>query len=96
MFTMSLTMPGDVRVDQRWKYRAPNPYTLEEAMERIDQAGAWVILKHTELDPEYKALMDAIMSEVERISGRELRQTHQKPRGPDYGYLARPHHSLSF
>jgi hypothetical protein len=64
---------GDVRVDQRWKYRAPNPYTLEEAMERIDCTGAWVILKHTELDPEYKAVMDAIMSDVERLSGRPLR-----------------------
>jgi hypothetical protein len=65
---------GDVRVDQRWKYRSPNPYTLEEAMERIDHTGAWVILKHTELDPEYRALMDAIMSDVERLSGQKLRK----------------------
>jgi hypothetical protein len=65
---------GEVRVDQRWKYRAPNPYTLEEAMQRIECTGAWVILKHTELDPEYKALMDGVMSEVERISGKRLRQ----------------------
>jgi len=65
---------GDVRVEQRWKYRAPNPYTLEEALERIDCTGAWVILKHSEQDPEYRAVMDAVMSDVERLSGKPLRK----------------------
>jgi hypothetical protein len=49
-------------------------YTLEEAMERIDCSGTWVILKHAEVDPEYRAMMHEIMSEIERMSGRNLRE----------------------
>ncbi len=66
---------GEIRVEQRWNQRPRNPYTLREALERIDCAGAWVILKHTELVPEYKALMNAVLLDVERLSGRNLRRT---------------------
>jgi hypothetical protein len=65
---------GEVRVEDRWNQRPPKQHTLEEAMERIDCAGAWVILKHTELDPDYKQLMDLIMSDIQQISGRDLRK----------------------
>lgn len=65
---------GEIHVEDRWNQRPPNQYTLEEAMERIDRTGAWVILKHTELDPQYRALMDDIMSDVDRMSGYGLRK----------------------
>jgi hypothetical protein len=65
---------GEIRVEQRWNQRPRNPYTLREALERIDCAGAWVILKHSELVPEYKALMDAVLLDVERLSGTSLRR----------------------
>jgi hypothetical protein len=65
---------GDVRVEQRWNQRPASRYTLEEAMERIECTGAWVILKHTELDSEYRALMEGIMSDVQTMSGKDLRR----------------------
>jgi hypothetical protein len=65
---------GEIRVEQRWNQRPRFSCTLEEAMERIDCAGAWVILKHAELVPEYKSLMDAVMSDIQRMSGRNLRK----------------------
>jgi mannose-6-phosphate isomerase-like protein (cupin superfamily) len=64
---------GEVRVEDRWNHRPPKLYTLEEAMERIDCTGAWVILKHAEQDPEYRVLMEEIMSDIEGISGKDLR-----------------------
>lgn len=66
---------GEVRVEDRWNQRPPKQYTLEEAMERIDCTGAWVILKHAEQDPEYKALMETIMSDIQRMSKKNLRKT---------------------
>jgi hypothetical protein len=65
---------GEVRVGDRWNQRPPKQHTLEEAMERIDCAGAWVILKHAELDPEYKALMHTIMSDIQRLTERDLQK----------------------
>ena len=65
---------GEVRVEDKWNQRPPKRYTLEEAMERIDCTGAWVILKHAEQDAEYRVLMEEIMSDIEGMSGRDLRR----------------------
>jgi len=65
---------GDIRVEQRWNQRPENPYTLEEAIERIDSTGAWVILKHAELDPDYKALLATIMSDIQKMSASDLQK----------------------
>jgi hypothetical protein len=64
---------GEVHVEDRWSKRPPRKYTLEEAIDRIDHSGTWVILKHTEFDPEFKALREDIMSDIQRVSGRDLR-----------------------
>jgi len=66
---------GPVHVEDRWDHRPPKRYTLEEALERIEGTGAWVILKHVEQDPEYGALMEAVMADLHGISGRDLRKT---------------------
>ena len=53
--------------------RPPKLYTLEDAMERIECTGAWVILKHAEQDPAYRVLMEEIMSDIAGMSGKDLR-----------------------
>jgi hypothetical protein len=63
---------GEIRVEDRWNQRPEKKHTLEEAIERIDCAGAWVILKHTELDRDYKAMMHEIMKDITRLSGLDL------------------------
>ena len=66
---------GEVRVEQKWNQRPKNPYTLREAMENIECTGAWVILKHAESSAEYRDVMEAILSDVEDLSGRHLRKS---------------------
>jgi len=63
---------GDVRVEHRWNQRPPKQYTLEETLERIDHAGAWVILKHCELDPDYREVMEGVIADLSRMSGLDL------------------------
>lgn len=70
---------GEIGVEQRWNRRPQNPYRLREAMERIEFTGAWVILKHSEQAPEYKAIMDAVLADVERLSGKNLRIAIKNP-----------------
>ncbi len=70
---------GEIRVEQRWNQRPRNPYTLREALVRIECTGAWVILKHTENSPEYRDVMDAVLDDVERLSGRPLRSAMKHP-----------------
>jgi hypothetical protein len=65
---------GDIHVEDGWNKRPPKQYTLDEVMERIECTGAWVILKRTEIDPPYRALMNEIMSDIERLSGRNIRK----------------------
>lgn len=64
---------GAIHVEDRWNRRPASSISLEEAIEGIDRTGAWVILKHCELDAEYKALMETVMSDIERLSGTDLR-----------------------
>jgi hypothetical protein len=66
---------GEIRVEDRWNQRPEKRHTLEEAIERIDCAGAWIILKHTELDRDYKAMMHQIMGDISRLAGRDLLKT---------------------
>lgn len=66
---------GEVSVEHRWNQRPRNSYTLEDAFNRINEAGAWIILKHTELDPDYANLMESVMSDIQRMRGQDLRKT---------------------
>jgi len=65
---------GDVRVDQRWDQVPACDLPVEVLLNRIETAGAWVVLSHAEKDPEYAALLDACMDEIERLSGFDLRR----------------------
>ena len=70
---------GDIKVEQRWNQRPQNSYTLREALERLECAGAWVILKHSETSPEYRELMEAVLLDVEEASGYALRRRIKNP-----------------
>jgi hypothetical protein len=65
---------GDIKVEQRWNQRPRNPYTLRQALERLECAGAWVILKHSETSTEYRELMDLVLLDLEEVSGYALRK----------------------
>ena len=64
---------GPVRVDQRWDQTGVCDLPLEYLLERIETAGAWVVLRRAEKIPAYAELLDACMNEIETLAGRDLR-----------------------
>jgi hypothetical protein len=63
---------GDIRVDQRWDHVPPSQLPLDELLRRIETAGAWIILRRAEKNPEYAALLAECIAEIESLSGRDL------------------------
>lgn len=63
---------GDIRVDQRWDQAPACDMPVDELLQRIETAGAWIILRHVQTEPEYAALLDACMDEIAALSGRDL------------------------
>lgn len=58
-------------VQQRWGTARP-PFPVDETIDRIENAGAWIALKRADSDPAYAALLDRCMSDILEVSGREL------------------------
>ncbi|MGH6846343.1 MAG: transcriptional regulator [Methylocella sp.] len=65
---------GEIRVDQRWDQTPSCDLPVDELLRRIETAGAWIILRHVQEDPEYAGLADACMDEIVELSGRDLSQ----------------------
>lgn len=66
---------GDtIRVDQRWDQMGPKPFLVEEALQHIENAGAWITIHHAQNDPEYAALFDQCMEEFEELTGVNVRK----------------------
>jgi hypothetical protein len=63
---------GDIRVEQRWDSITPPKQTIEEVFERIDNAGAWILLKRVQNDPDYNELLEQCLNEVKLLSGRRI------------------------
>lgn len=66
---------GPIRVDQRWDQTAVCDLPLDYLLNRIETAGAWIVLRRAEKDPEYAQLLDACMNEIEMLAGRDLSET---------------------
>ena len=53
-----------------------NGLSVEETIRRIEDCGSWMVLKHVDDDPAYKALLEECLSElaevIEPVSGRML------------------------
>jgi hypothetical protein len=58
-------------IGQRWG-TAPAPFPVDETIDRIENAGAWIVLKRADTDPSYAALLDRCMSDILEVSGRQL------------------------
>jgi len=63
---------GNIRVDQRWDQTPRNSFSIVEAMERIENCGAWIILHKAHLDPEYDAVLRQCMAELQELMGVDL------------------------
>jgi hypothetical protein len=60
---------GDIQVNQRWDQTPRSQLSVDQLIDRIENAGAWILLKRTNRDPGYGALLDRGLSEAERLVG---------------------------
>lgn len=65
---------GEVQVGQRWDESPQGTLSVDETLRRIQEAGAWIILRQAEQDPEYGALLNECMDEVQSLLGRDLKK----------------------
>ena len=65
---------GDIRVDQRWDESPTGTLSVDETIRRIEEAGAWIILRSAEQDLEYARVLDECMSEIQTLLGKDLRK----------------------
>ncbi len=71
--------PGDLFYDagtedlnQRWSESPKPEFSAAEAVQRIENCGAWIVLKRADKDPEYRKLLDECMGELQDLSGLKL------------------------
>jgi hypothetical protein len=60
---------GDVRVDQRWDEITPPPFSAKEALQRVENCGAWFVFKSAQRDPEYRVFLDRGLAEIKAQIG---------------------------
>jgi hypothetical protein len=60
---------GDVRVDQRWDEIPKSTFSPNEALERIENCGAWLVFSSAQRDPEYRVLLDRGIEELKTNIG---------------------------
>ncbi|GAC1420880.1 MAG: hypothetical protein NVSMB5_13670 [Candidatus Velthaea sp.] len=66
---------GDVRVDQRWDEVPFCDVPAHVLIEKIETAGAWILLKHANKKPGYDELLEQCVSDVAGLSGWNLTDT---------------------
>ncbi|QBR72356.1 transcriptional regulator [Beijerinckiaceae bacterium] len=62
---------GDLKITDKWGTTPAPTMPIPEIIDRIETAGAWIVMKHVEVDPRYKALLDDYADFVRSIAGPE-------------------------
>ena len=65
---------GDVGINQRWSETARGGLPVDEAIRRIQEEQAWIFFKWAEKDPDYSALLDHCLSQIQELSGVDLQR----------------------
>jgi len=79
---------SDVPVHLKW-HEAEVKEQLLEHMANIDKSGSWLLLYSVQCDPEYQALLDQVVTELETLTGVPLRQ--ESTSLDAYIFVASPH-----
>jgi hypothetical protein len=58
---------GDIKIGQRWDVTPQPEMSAEEAIERIQTCGAWMMIRRAELVEEYRVVLDECMSEIQDL-----------------------------
>jgi len=64
---------GDLPVNLRPELTPRNGLSAEETIRRIAECKSWLVLKNVERDPEYGALLDGCLAEVEAMGHDDAR-----------------------
>ena len=85
---------GDIGIGQRWDSVPERKQTLEETFDRVDNAGAWILMKRVQRDPDYNDLLVQCLDEVQRLSGRQIDQDKKSQEA--IIFLTSPHRVTSY
>jgi hypothetical protein len=64
---------GKVAIGQRWDQVPVCDVPIDQLLERLETANAWIVLRKAENFPEYAALLDECIAEIVTLTGRNLR-----------------------
>lgn len=59
---------GDVAPSQRIYTAAKNGLSIDETIRQIEDCGSWLVLRFVEQDPDYRALVDECLDEIQTLS----------------------------
>jgi hypothetical protein len=63
---------GEVGIGQRWDQTPVCDVPVDQLLHRIETAGAWIILRRAEIDPEYAAVLDRCIEEIGEMAGLDF------------------------
>ena len=66
---------GNVNLSSGWDYGTQRPVPPKEAIDQIQTANTWLILKGVQILPEYGQLLDQILQEIHAASAREWKRS---------------------
>lgn len=70
---------GNVKITDKWGHIPMPDRPVEEVLHRIEHAGAWIIMKHVEVDPAYAAVLNEFAQFVRDVSAPDQRDLLNSP-----------------
>ncbi|GGC49016.1 cupin-like domain-containing protein [Chelatococcus reniformis] len=62
---------GDLSLTDKWGTTPKPDMTIPEIIDRIETAGAWLVMKHVEKNPAYKRVLDDFEAFIRDLAGPE-------------------------
>ena len=72
---------GDIKIGQRWNEVPPCELSIDQLLDRIENSGAWIILRKVHKYPEYDRLVAQCLSECLDLVDEPLRRQIAKREG---------------
>jgi hypothetical protein len=70
---------GDVSITDKWGHIPVPDRPVTEIMDRIEHAGAWIIMKHVECDRAYAEVLDEFAEYAREVAGPEKARFLRNP-----------------
>jgi hypothetical protein len=82
---------SEAPVDAKWGQKPPSEQiaNVSEAIQNLDKSGSWVVLYRVQNVPEYSAVLEQALEEMEEMIGRPLRS--ELTWKDSYIFMASPH-----